>query len=85
MSVLEPVFTELAFIICIRLVSGWILCPARRTITGRYPFADPKRDKCVHVCHYFSEPLPSAPARLNLRFRRAGERPRFIPFPPPGK
>ena len=28
---------------------------------------------------------PSAPASLNLRFGLAGERPRFIQFPPPGK
>ena len=53
MSVLEPVFTKPAFITCIRLVAGWILCPARRTITGMYPFADPKRENRVDVYHYF--------------------------------
>jgi hypothetical protein len=53
MAVLEPVFTRPAFIICLRLVAGWILCPARRTITGIYPFADPKREKCVQVYHCF--------------------------------
>jgi hypothetical protein len=53
MNVLEPVFTKPAFITCIRLVAGWILCPARRTITGMYPFADPKRENCVQVYHYF--------------------------------
>ena len=50
---LEPVFTRPAFITCIRLMAGWILCPARRTITGIYPFADPKREKCVQIYHYF--------------------------------
>src|SRR5215469_3294556 len=53
MSVLEPVFTSPAFATCIRLVAGWILCPARRTITGIYPFADSKRENCVQVYHYF--------------------------------
>jgi hypothetical protein len=53
MSVLEPVFTKPAFVTCIRLVAGWILCPARRTITGIYPFADPKRENCVQRYHYF--------------------------------
>lgn len=53
MSVLEPVFTKPAFITCIRLIAGWILCPARRTITGIYPFADPKRGSRVDVYHYF--------------------------------
>ncbi|MDR1519627.1 MAG: hypothetical protein LBU23_05720 [Planctomycetota bacterium] len=37
----------------IRLVAGWILCPARRAITGMYPFADPKRENRVDVHHYF--------------------------------
>jgi hypothetical protein len=53
MSVLEQVFTKPAFVTCIRLVAGWILCPARRTITGMYPFADPKRENRVDVYHYF--------------------------------
>ena len=53
MNVLEPVFTKPAFITCIRLVVGWILCPGRRTITGLYPFADPKRKHCVQAYHYF--------------------------------
>jgi hypothetical protein len=53
MSVLEPVFTKPAFITCIRLVAGWILCPARRTITGMYPFVDPEREKRVDIYHYF--------------------------------
>jgi hypothetical protein len=52
-SVLEPVFTKPAFIACIRLVAGWILRPARRSITGMYPFADPKRENRVDVYHYF--------------------------------
>jgi hypothetical protein len=53
MTALEPVFTKPTFIIFIRLVAGWILCPARRTITGIYPFADPNRQNCVEIYHYF--------------------------------
>ena len=53
MRILEPVFTKPAFVTCIRLVAGWILCPARRTLTGIYPFADPKRENCVHLYHHF--------------------------------
>ena len=53
MVALEPAFTKPAFATCVRLVAGWILCPARRTITGIYPFADPKRDKCVQIYHHF--------------------------------
>ncbi|MDR2391089.1 MAG: hypothetical protein LBE84_05360 [Planctomycetota bacterium] len=58
MSVLEPVFTKPAFIIFIRLVVGWILCPARRAITGMDPFADPKRENRVDVyCSVKSQSL----------------------------
>ncbi|MDR3211197.1 MAG: hypothetical protein LBU79_04690, partial [Planctomycetota bacterium] len=53
MSVLEPVFTKPSFIIFLRLVVGWILCPTRRTITGMYPFAEPRRRRVVQVYHYF--------------------------------
>ena len=53
MSVLAPVFTSPTFDTHIRLVVGWILCPTRRTITGVYPFADPKRQYCVELYHYF--------------------------------
>ena len=53
MTALEPVFTGPTFATCIRLVAGWILCPARRTITGVYPFADPTRGRCVEIYHHF--------------------------------
>jgi hypothetical protein len=53
MTALEPVFTKPTFIQCLRLVTGWILCPARRTITGIYPFTNPKRKNCVAIYHYF--------------------------------
>jgi hypothetical protein len=53
MAALEPAFTKPTFVICLRLAAGWILCPARRTITGIYPFADPERENCVQIYHYF--------------------------------
>ena len=36
-----PIFTAPAADIFLRLATGWILCTARRTITGILPFADP--------------------------------------------
>jgi hypothetical protein len=53
MSVLGSVFTTPNSIARIRLVTGWMLCPARHTITGIYPFADPKRKNYVQVYRYF--------------------------------
>jgi hypothetical protein len=53
MIAIAPVFTQASFAMCLRLVAGWVLCPSRRTITGIYPFADPKRRKCVQIYHYF--------------------------------
>jgi hypothetical protein len=70
MSVLEPVFTKPAFITCIRLVAGWILCPARRSITGMYPFADPKREKRVDVYHYFFRAASWLQCELFARWAR---------------
>ena len=53
MRMLETIFTKPTFITFMRLVVGWILCPARRTITGIYPFADTRRERVVQVYHYF--------------------------------
>jgi hypothetical protein len=36
-----PIFTTPTTDIFSRLITGWILCTARRTITGMMPFADP--------------------------------------------
>jgi hypothetical protein len=36
-----PIFTTPATQIFLRLITGWILCTARRTVTGLIPFADP--------------------------------------------
>ena len=48
-----PVFSEPSTIIFARLAIGWILCPARRTITGIIPFADPDGEKCHDAYHRF--------------------------------
>ncbi len=42
-----PTFTRPAFRLFARIASGWILCPARRTIIGIIPTADPQRT-CAH-------------------------------------
>jgi hypothetical protein len=36
-----PIFTAPTSRIFLRLIKGWILCTARRTVTGIIPFADP--------------------------------------------
>ena len=38
----SPVFTQPAARIFVNLVTGWVLCTCRRTITGILPFAEPK-------------------------------------------
>ncbi|MDR1520678.1 MAG: transposase [Planctomycetota bacterium] len=53
LSMLEPIFTKPAFILCIRLMTGWILYPGKHTIIGIYPFADPKCEYSVQLYHYF--------------------------------
>jgi hypothetical protein len=39
--IVSPVFTQPTAEVFIRLATGWVLCSARRTITGIVPFADP--------------------------------------------
>jgi hypothetical protein len=38
----SPVFTQPTARIFINLITGWILCTTRRTITGIFPYAEPK-------------------------------------------
>ena len=38
----SPVFTQPTVHIFINLITGWVLCTTRRTITGIMPFAEPK-------------------------------------------
>ena len=50
---LLPVFTEPGSQTFLRLVVGWIVCPARRTITGIIPFADPGGKRSHDAYHRF--------------------------------
>ena len=48
-----PMFTEPTAQVFLRLLTGWVLCPARRTVTGMYPFADPKSLRAHDAYHRF--------------------------------
>lgn len=48
-----PIFTTPTGEVFIRLISGWILCTARRTITGIIPFADPLSLRAHDAYHRF--------------------------------
>lgn len=52
-----PIFTTPTAKIFIRLMTGWILCTARRTVTGMIPFADPLTWRAHDAYHRF---LPDA-------------------------
>jgi hypothetical protein len=47
------VFTEPGAKIFARLITGWILCTARRTVTGMLPFADPLNLRAHDAYHRF--------------------------------
>ena len=48
-----PIFTASTAKIFLNLVSGWILCTAKHTITGILPFAEPDRQKAHDAYHRF--------------------------------
>jgi len=48
-----PIFTEPTARLFLQLVTGWILCTAKRTITGILPFADPDRQRAHDAYHRF--------------------------------
>jgi hypothetical protein len=50
---LFPVFTQPTAHVFLRLVTGWVLCTGRRTITGIIPFADPGRLRSHDIYHRF--------------------------------
>jgi len=52
-----PIFTAPTANIFISLVTGWVLCTAKRTITGILPFADPQGSRAHDAYHRF---LPDA-------------------------
>jgi len=48
-----PIFTNPTAEIFARLVTGWVLCTAKRTICGILPFADPDGQKAHDAYHRF--------------------------------
>jgi hypothetical protein len=48
-----PIFTAPGAEIFSRLITGWILCTTRRTITGILPFADPCSQRAHDAYHRF--------------------------------
>jgi hypothetical protein len=49
----SPIFTAPGAQIFIRLITGWILCTTRRTVTGIIPFADPLSLRAHDAYHRF--------------------------------
>ena len=50
---LFPIFTVPGAKIFSNLITGWILCTARRTVTGIFPFADPSSQHAHDAYHRF--------------------------------
>jgi hypothetical protein len=48
-----PIFTAPGAAIFVRLMTGWVLCTTRRTVTGMLPFADPLGLRSHDAYHRF--------------------------------
>jgi len=48
-----PIFTAPTAKIFLNLVSGWVLCTAKHTVTGILPFAEPDRQRAHDAYHRF--------------------------------
>jgi len=48
-----PIFTAPTSEIFLQLITGWILCTTRRTVTGMIPFADPLSLRAHDAYHRF--------------------------------
>lgn len=48
-----PIFTSPGVDIFVRLMTGWVLCTTRRTVTGIIPFADPVGQRAHDAYHRF--------------------------------
>ena len=57
-----PIFTAPGAEIFIRLMTGWVLCTARHTVTGMIPFADPLSHHAHDAYHRF---LPDSHWSMN--------------------
>lgn len=53
LATLRPVFTATGWAIFSALMTGWAICPGRKTITGMYRFADPGGDRAHDAFHRF--------------------------------
>jgi hypothetical protein len=62
-----PIFTTPGAKIFSSLMTGWILCTARRTITGILPFADPQNKHAHDAYHRF---LPDARRNSSMARRK---------------
>jgi hypothetical protein len=60
----SPVFTQPTTQIFINLITGWILCTCRRTITGIIPFANPKNKRPHDAYHRLFPKSRWLPAQL---------------------
>jgi hypothetical protein len=61
------VFTTPGSEIFLRLITGWVLCTARHTVTGILPFADPAGRRVHDAFHRF---LPKARWDMNALWQR---------------
>ena len=61
------VFTTPGSEIFLRLVTGWVLCTVRRTVTGILPFADPQGRRAHDAFHRF---LPKTRWDMNALWQR---------------
>ncbi len=57
-----PIFTAPGADVFARLMTGWVLCTTRRTITGMIPFADPQGLRAHDAYHRF---LPDGRWQMN--------------------
>lgn len=67
---LIPVFTQPTAPVFLRLMTGWVLCTGRRTITGILPFADPLVLRSHDAYHRFFSAARGDPDRLWERLAR---------------
>lgn len=58
------VFSQPSAEIFLRLVTGWVLCPGRRTVTRLYQLAEPQRSKAHDAYHRFIREGAWAMSRL---------------------
>jgi hypothetical protein len=71
-----PIFTTPTGEIFFRLLTGWILCTARRTVTGIIPFADPMSLRAHDAYHRF---FPDAGAGKTLAASGDNACPEILP------